>query len=77
MGHRVGCRKGSSPATFLRRNTRALAGGLIEQDAAGNSSVEAFDRAGAGNGDGAIGLRDKIGGNAIAFVADDYCYEAL
>jgi len=48
-----------------------LAGGFVEEDAGGDGGVEAFDGAGAGDGDGAIGHGGERFGNAVAFIADE------
>ena len=49
----------------------SLAGGFVEQDAGGDRGVQAFDGAGAGNGDCAVGFGCEVGGDAVALVADE------
>jgi len=49
----------------------SLAGGFVEQDAGCDGGIEAFDGAGAGDGDGAVGHGGDWFGNAIAFIPDE------
>jgi hypothetical protein len=56
----------------LRRpRSLALARGFIEENAGGDGGVEALNRAGAGDGDGGIGLGGEIRREAATFVADE------
>lgn len=48
----------------------ALAGSFVEEQRASDGRVEAFDRAGRGNGDALIGKGEQFRGETAAFVAD-------
>lgn len=48
-----------------------LARGFVKQHTGGDGGVEAFNRAGAGNGDGPCCLCGQLSRDAVAFVADE------
>jgi hypothetical protein len=69
------CQRGSSvgPETVERSAAagEALARGFIEKDAGGDGCVEAFNGAGAGDGEDAVGFGGESGGHANALIADE------
>src|SRR5580765_143741 len=81
------CRRGSSrgsrwaPRLRIRnaagwrryRGVRSLAGGFVEEERAGDGSIEALDRAGAGNGDASGCEREPLRCEASTFIADEDC----
>lgn len=60
----------------------ALAGSLIKKDGGGDSGVEAFDGAGARDGEDAVGFGGEVRGHTVAFIADEqgdgaHCMELI
>ena len=56
--------------------SRPLPRSFIQQHAGGDGGVQAFNRAGEGNRNRAVGARGKSAGDTVALVADDECHWA-